>query len=390
MTLRIVKLDTESPSDVNRFVQLSFDLYRDCPQAVPPLVDDLKLQLNRRKYPYYEHSDADFFLAERAGRPVGRIAVLDNRHYNAHWNSRTAFFSLFEAENDPAAAQALFKAIEEWAKARGLAKMVGAKGFLQGDGIGVLVEGFEHHPAVGIPYNHAYYAALIEGAGYGRQRDFMSAYLPGSTRLPERILNIAEKMKARRGFTIKTFASKSELRAWIPCIVQMYNDTFIQNWEYNPITEREGKIIGERLLQIAEPKLIKLVMKGDEIAGFLFGFPDISEGIRRAKGRMWPFGWFWLLREFKRTRWINLNGAGILAPYRGLGVNAILYAEMEKTIRAGNFEHADLVQMEEQVLTLDDSRTMGGQIYKKHRIYEKDLTSTTNGENNESVSVAGL
>ena len=112
---------------------------------------------------------------------------------------------------------------------------------------------------------------------------------------------------------------------------------FVGNWEFNPITEREGKVIGDRLLQIADPKLIKLVMKGDTIAGFLFGFPDISDGIRRANGRLWPLGWFWLLREFGRTKWINLNGAGILAPYRGLGVNAILYVEMQKTIASGNF-----------------------------------------------------
>jgi len=374
MTLPITKLNTESRRDVDRFIDLPFRLYRNCPQWVPPLVDDVRLQLNRRKYPFYEHSDADFFLAERGGRVVGRIAVLENRHYNAHWHSQTAFFYLFDAENDPEAAQALFGTIEEWARARGLTKVVGAKGFLQGDGIGVLVQGFEHHPAVGIPYNYEYYGPLIEGAGYTRQRDFYSAYLPGTAQLPPRLLEIAEKMKARRGFSIKTFASKAELRAWIPRIVQTYNDTFTQNWEFNPITEREGKVIGERLLAIADPKLIKLVMKGDEIVGFLFGFPDISEGIRRANGRLWPFGWFWLLREFKRTKWINLNGAGILAPYRGLGVNAILYAEMEKTLRDGHFDHADLVQMEESVLTLNDTRTMGGQIYKTHRIYEKMLT----------------
>jgi hypothetical protein len=336
-------------------------------------VSDLRLQLDRRRYPFYEHSDADFFLAERDGRVVGRIAVLENRHYNAHWHSKTAFFNLFEAENDPEAAQALFATIEKWAKARGLTKMVGAKGFLQGDGIGILVEGFEHHPAVGIPYNYPYYATLIEAAGYRRQRDFLSAYLSGDTRLPERVHLIAQKMREKRGFTIKTFTSKRELRHWIPRIVKTYNDTFTENWEFNPITEREGKVIGERLLQIADPKLIKLVMKGDEIAGFLFGFPDISEGIRRAQGRLWPFGWFWILRDFRRTKWINLNGAGILPAYRGLGVNAILYVEMEKTIRAGNFEHADLVQMEEHVLTVNDAQTMGAKIYKRHRIYEKEL-----------------
>jgi hypothetical protein len=373
MSVQIELLDTRSRRDVQRFIDLPFRLYRDCPQWVPPLLDDLQLQLNRERYPYYQHSDADFFLATRAGQVAGRIAVLENRHYNAHWNSRTAFFYLFDAEDDPEAAAALFGAIEAWAGARGLTKIVGAKGFLQGDGLGVLVEGFEHSPAVGIPYNHAYYGTLIEQAGYLRQRDFMSAYLPGNVRLPERVHEIADKMKARRGFSIKTFASKSELRRWVPRIVQTYNDTFIHNWEFNPVTDAEAQVIGDRLLQIADPKLIKLVMKGDAIAGFLFGFPDISEGIRRARGRIWPIGWFWLLREFGRTRWLDLNGAGILAPYRGLGVNAILYSEMEKTIRSGQFEHADIVQIEESVLTLDDALRMGAQIYKKHRIYEKSL-----------------
>ncbi len=373
MPLRVSKINTESRRDVNRFIGFPFALYRDCPQWVPPLVDDVRLQLNRRAYPFYEHSDADFFIAERNGRTVGRIAVLENRRYNAHWNSRTAFFYLFDAENDPEAAGALFETIEAWARERGLSKMVGAKGFLQGDGIGILVEGFEHRPAVGIPYNHEYYGRLIEEAGYSRQRDFVSAYLPGTMELPPKVREIAEKMKQRRGFSVKTFRDKAELRSWVGRIVQTYNETFIENWEFNPITEREGKVIGERLLQIADPRLIKLVMKGDTIAGFLFGFPDISEGIRRAGGRLWPFGWYWILREFRRTRWLNLNGAGILAPYRGLGVNAILYAEMEQTIRSGQFEHVDIVQIEESVLTLDDALRMGARVYKRHRIYEKAL-----------------
>ncbi len=373
MSLEIRKIDTSSRGDVRRFIELPWAIYRGCEQWVPPLVDDVKTMMNRRSYPFYQHSDADFFLAERDGRAVGRIAVLENRHYNEHWSSHTAFFYLFDAFDDAEAASGLFAAIEAWAGRRGLNKIVGAKGFLQGDGIGVLVEGFEHHPAVGIPYNHEYYGPLIEAAGYQRQRDFMSAYLPGNATLPPRLHQIAEKMMERRGFTIKTFESKKELTAWIPAIVDVYNQTFLENWEFNPITEAEGKVIGERLLSIADPKLIKLVMKGDAIAGFLFGFPDISEGIRRANGRIWPFGWFWLLRDMKRTRWINLNGAGILAPYRGLGVNAILYVEMEKTIGSGSFEHADLVQMEEHVLTLEDTKTMGGQIYKRHRIYEKQL-----------------
>jgi hypothetical protein len=373
MSLQIELIDTKSQRDLRRFIELPFRLYKDSPQWVPPLLDDLRLQLNRERYPFYQHSDADFFTATRSGEVVGRIAALENRHYNAHWNSQTAFFYLFETKDDPEAGAALFETVEKWARARGLTKVVGAKGFLQGDGIGVLIEGFEYRPAVGIPYNHEYYGALIEQAGYQRQRDFVSLYLQGSLQLPARIHEIADKMKARRGFSIKTFKNKAELREWVPSIVQTYNDTFIDNWEFNPVTDAEARVIGDRLIQIADPRLIKLVMKGDEIAGFLFGFPDISEGICRSGGRLWPFGWFWLLREFGRTRWLNLNGAGILAPYRGLGVNAILYSEMDRTIRSGQFEHVDIVQIEESVLTLEDALRMGARIYKKHRIYEKSL-----------------
>jgi hypothetical protein len=373
MPLNITTVDTSSRRDVDHFITLPWAIYKDTPQWVPPLVDDTKLMLDRKRYPFYQHSDAAFYLAERDGKPVGRIAVLDNRHYNEYWKSATAFFYLFDSFNDPEASAALFTQIEKWAKGRGLNKIIGAKGFLQGDGLGVLVEGFEHHPAVGIPYNHAYYGSLIEAAGYQTQRDFLSAYLPGDTVLPERVHQIADKMMVRRGFTIKTFNDKKELLKWIPRIVQTYNETFLENWEFNPVTEAEAKVVGDRLLQIANPKLIKLVMKGDDVAGFLFGFPDISDGIRRANGRLWPFGWIYLLRDMKQTKWINLNGAGILAPYRGLGVNAILYVEMEKTMHSGGFAHADLVQMEEHVLTIEDTKTMGGKIYKKHRIYEKNI-----------------
>lgn len=337
------------------------------------MVGDTRLMLDRRRNPFYQHSDAAFFAAERDGRHVGQVAVLENKHYNSHWQAKTANFYLFDCEDDSEAAIGLFGAAEAWARSRGLDKMIGSKGFLQGDGLGVLVEGFEHHPAIGIPYNHRYYGRLIEAAGYTRQRDFASLYLGGGQSIPPRLFEIADKMKSRRGFSIKTFATKADLKAWVPRIVQTYNETFERNWEFNPVTEAEAKVIGDRLLQVGEPHLIKLVMKGDAIAGFLFGFPDLSDGIRRARGRMLPLGWIWILREFKRTRWLNLMGAGILAPYRGLGVNAILYAEMVRTLADRRFDHVDIVQIEESVLTLDDALRLGARVYKKHRIYEKAL-----------------
>ncbi len=373
MTLLVREIDTANRRDAGRFINFPFDLYRDSEHWVPALMGDAWMQLDRRRNPYYEHSDAAFFLAERDGNVVGRIAVLDNRHYNEHWRSNTAFFNLFDVENDLSVAESLFSAAEAWARGRGLKKVVGAKGFLQGDGIGILVKGFDRRPAMGIPYNYEYYGGLIESCGYSRQRDFISAYMPATIQLPPRLKEIAERMAERRGFTIRRFANKAELRAAVPAIVKLYNDTFVDNWEFNPVTEAEAKVIGDRFLQIADPRYIKLVMKGDQIAGFLFGFTNISDGLRKAKGRLWPFGWFWILRDLRNSKYLDLNGAGILEQYRGLGINAILYNEMEKTIREGRFHHTDLTQMEESVLTLNDTVKMGGELYKTHRIYEKAL-----------------
>ena len=370
--MQIRKLDTTRAQDTRQFINFPFGVYRDCPQWVPPILPEIQLVLNRRKHPFYRHSDAEFFVAESGGQTVGRIVVMDNRNYNKHHGRKDAFFYYFDAVEDDAAARALFDAALDWSRRRGLERLIGPKGFLQGDGLGLLVEGFEHRPAVGIPYNHSYYDALVTGSGFEKETDFLSGYLPGDYDLPARFFDIAERVKERRGFWIKSFTSDKEMRQWVPRIGRVYNATFSDNWEYCPVTEEELAAIGERLISIADPRLIKLVMKEDEIVGFVFGFPDISAAIQKTKGRVWPLGWIYLLREFKRTDWINFNGTGLLAEHRGLGANAVLYTELAKSVRQFHFKHADVVQVEERnTKSLGDMAAIGVQWYKRHRIYRR-------------------
>jgi hypothetical protein len=370
--MQVRKLDTERAQDVRQFINFSFDLYRECPQWVPPILPEIKLVLNRKKHPFYRHSAAEFFVAESEGQTLGRIVVMDNRNYNNYHRRKDAFFYYFDVVDDMDVARALFNAVCDWVRSRGLERVIGPKGFLQGDGMGLLVEGFEHRPAIGIPYNHPYYDTLVTGSGFEKETDFVSGYLPGDYELPPRFYDIAEKVKARRGFWIKSFTSEKGLRQWVSRIGKVYNATFTDNWEYCPITDEEMAIIGERLIAIADPRLIKLVMKGDEIVGFVFGFPDISAAIQRTKGRIWPFGWIDLMREFKRTEWVNFNGTGLLAGYRGVGANAVLYTELAKSVRDFHFKHADLVQVEERnTKSLGDMEAIGVKWYKRHRIYRR-------------------
>jgi hypothetical protein len=341
---------------------------------VPPVLPEIRLILNRDKHPFYRHSSADFFVVESGGQTLGRIAVMDNRNYNEYHGRKDSFFYFFECVEDVDVARAVFNAAFDWARSRGLDRILGSKGFLQGDGMGILVKGFEHRPAMGIPYNHSYYEAMVRDSGFEKETDFLSGYLRGDHQLPQRFYAIAEKVKERRGFWIKSFTSRREMRGWVRRAGRLYNQTFVDNWEYCPLTDEEMDVVADRLLSISDPRLMKVVMKGEEIAGFVFAFPDISAAIQKTKGRIWPIGWFHLLREFKRTNWVNLNGLGLLPEHRGVGANAVLYTELARSVYDYGFEHADVVQIEERNdKSLGEMAALGVEWYKRHRIYWRAL-----------------
>ncbi|RQW09072.1 hypothetical protein EH222_04695 [candidate division KSB1 bacterium] len=370
----IRKLDTNRPVDVDKFIRVSFDLYAHSPLWVSPFISDMRLVMNRDKHPFYDHSDADFFIAEKDGEAVGRLAILEKRQYNDYHHEKTAFFYYFDAADDPEVAAALFDSAAAWARERGLTKIVGPLGFTQGDSIGVLVEGHDLRPALGQAYNYDYYDRLLLNAGFVKKTDFYSGYLRGDHQLPQRFFDIADKVGKSRGFWIKSFKSKHELRRWVGRIQELYNAAFANNLGYSPLSLREAQIVAKRLLAISTPRLIKLVMKESEIIGFLFAFVDITDGLRQANGRMWPVGWLHILRDFKKSEWVNFNGAGLLPGHRGVGANAVLYAEMARTIKEYGFAHADVVQVEEEnVKSMGDMSAIGVRWYKKHRVYENEL-----------------
>ena len=372
--MKIRQVDTGRRRDVRQFVSFPFDLYRTCPQWVPPLVSDEMRALNRDKHPFYRHAAADFFLAESEGQPLGRLAVMDHRHYNEHLGTQRAFFGLFEAVEDREVARGLFEAAFHWARARGLNHLRGTQKLGSAEPAGVLVEGFEHRPALGMPYNYAYYDALIADSGFEKEGDSLSGYLSGDYRLPERFLRIAEQIKERRGLWVKTFRSKAELRRWVPRVVPVLLQSFAEFEDQVPPTDDEVAQFRDTVLAIARPSLIKLVMKDDEVVGFLFAYPDISAALQKTRGRLWPLGWMHLLVEQRRTPWVNINGMGVLPAYQGRGAVLLLYTELAKTIKSCGFEHADIVAVGENNLkSRSEMEGIGVRWYKRHRTYRRAL-----------------
>jgi hypothetical protein len=373
--MKIIRIDERDGRQVREFLRLPFDLYRNNPQWVPPLESDARGMLDRRKHPFYRHSDAAFFLArDSSGRAVGRIAVLDHRPYNEYNRERTAFFYLWECADDGEASRGLFAAAFAWARSRGLDRIFGPKGFSTLDGMGLLVEGFEHRPALGIPYNLPYYQRLAEEAGFQPAGDVVSGHLGADARLPEKILAVAALVEKRRGLRVKNFSSRGELRRFVPHLKELYNRSLGGTSGNAPIDDEDARTMANQILWFADPRLIKLIRKDEEIVGFLFAYPDISEALQRTGGRLWPFGWVTILREFRRTRWVNINGAGIDARYRGLGGTALLFREMGRSLEAGRFRHADIVQIGVDNDKMQrELRDLGVDFYKRHRMYAKDL-----------------
>ena len=368
--MHILQIALTDRRQVQQFLKLPFQIYRHIPQWVPPLDFEARRMLSPR-HPFYRHSQAAFFLAlDGAGEPVGRLAVLENRNYNAFNQSQTAFFYLFECQEDSRAAQELFAAGCEWARRQGLKQILGPKGFTALDGMGLLVKGFEHRPAFGIPYNPAYYPALIEAAGFSPQGEIVSGLLSTSHPFPEKIHQLAARVQQRRGLHVARFNTRRHLRALVPRLQALYNGALGGTSGNVPLTDDEAQAMADQLLWFADPRLIKIVMKEAEPVGFLFAYPDISAAVQRCGGRLWPFGWADMLLEMRRTKWVNINGAGMIEGYRGLGGTALLFSEMYRSVVEGGFEQADLVQIGvENDRMQRELRDLGIDFYKTHRLY---------------------
>ena len=372
--LEINKLNWARRQDIREFVIFPFRLYRDCPQWVPPLVGSILDDLNPDKHPFFKHSEAQLFLARNQARVLGRLAVMENRRFNQFRGEKTAFFGFYDVIEDLEVSQALFQAAFDWSRERGLNRIVGPRGLIGSDSSGVLVEGFDFRAAMGLPYNYPYYGQFIQEAGFQKDTDHLSGYARGDQILPERLHRIARRIQQRRGFEVIHFTSKEEMKSWVPRVREVHRQAFEGSHSFYPPTEEEMDSIANTIISVADPGLIKLIQKDGQLIGFIFAYPDITAGIQRARGRIWPLGWLHLLQERRRTDWVNINGVGVLPAYQGMGVNAILYTEIKKSVEEYGFEHIEVVQVNEvNFESRSDMETMEVKWYKKHRSYQRDL-----------------
>ncbi|MEM7336223.1 MAG: AMP-binding protein [Chloroflexota bacterium] len=374
--IKVIPVSFDDKSLIDAFISFPFTLYDQTPQWTPLLNLDAKSYFDRQGFPFYEHSEAAFFLARKNGRFVGRIAVLHHVPFNEHHNKNQAQFYFFDCINDEAAAHALLDSAADWAVDKGLDSLVGPKGFGLVDGYGLLIDGFDHGQTMAFTeYNLPYYASFMKSANFKKEIDFISYQIDGETfQLPNWIHGYAERINEQGEYRIRQPRSIVELFKAGREIVTVYNEGFSKNWEYYPLSEAEIKQVIENLIPAAVPKLLKMLYHKEQLVGLLFAVPDLSDVLKKSNGRINLPTILRLLSAKRKVEKVVLVGMSVQDHLHHAGLNALMISEIEKTLRNSSVRHVELINVAETAVHMrDDLETLGLRPFKTHRVYKKRL-----------------
>jgi hypothetical protein len=371
-----------SRSELKRFVKVPFRLHRESPQWVPPLIFERMQFLDRKKNPWFEHGEAEYFIAERDGEPVGRITSHVDSRWDRFQGGKDAMFGFFEAEEDPEVVRGLFDAAAEWAVARGRERLLGPMDFTTNDEIGILIEGFERRPMILEPWHPPYYQRLIEAEGFGKAMDVLMwelrmGELKEGERVDPSIHEAAEKALRDEGITIRNMR-KREMAAEVRRFMDVYNEAWGDNWGFVPITDAEVEFQAKNLKQVLDEEWTFMAEKDGEVVGAALTLPDINRVLAGLNGRLLPFGWAKFLLGRRKIDRLRVFALGVKHDYRHTGVAAGLYLEHIKLAAL-----PDKIHWGEMGWILETNKPMnramegmGGKVVKKYRLYERSLAGS--------------
>jgi GNAT superfamily N-acetyltransferase len=381
LTIRPVRTRRE----LKRFVKVPFRLHRESEQWVPPLVFERMQFLNRKKNPWFEHGEAEYFLAERDGEPVGRITAHVDSRWDSYQGGNDAMFGFFETAEDPEVARALFAAATEWAAERGRERILGPMDFTTNDEIGILIEGFERQPMILEPWHPPYYQRLIEAEGFTKAMDVLMwelrmGELKEGEKFDPSIHEAAEKALHDEGITIRNMRRR-EMAAEVRRFMDVYNEAWGDNWGFVPITDAEVEFQAKNLKQVLDEEWTFMAEKDGEVVGAALTLPDVNQVLAKLDGRLLPLGWAKFLLGRRRIDRLRVFALGVKHDYRHTGVAAGLYLEHIKMAA-----QPDKIHWGEMGWILETNKPMnramegmGGKIVKKYRLYERTLAGTDPG-----------
>ena len=365
--------------ELKQFIQFFYDLYRDYDKAVPYLFFDEMATLQRDKNPSFECCEADYFIAYKDGKPVGRVAAIINRRANEQWKVQQVRFGWFDFIDDKEVSTALLDTVAQWGRERGMTEMAGPLGFIDTDREGLLVEGFDELATMYINYNYPYYVEHIDHYG-GFEKD--NDYVEIKIKVPQddnfKFHKIAEIVKQRYGLRVHKF-TRSELLSggYGRKVFELLNLTYKDLYGFSQLSEQQVDKLVNDYIKIADLNLVTAVMDGDEMIGFGVTFPSFSRALQKTRdGRLFPFGWWHCLRalKFHKAECLDLMLIGILPEYQQKGANALLFYDLIHQVQRYGFVWADAMpMMERNEKVLAQWQYLDSHIHRRHRCFRKNL-----------------
>jgi GNAT superfamily N-acetyltransferase len=375
MTLSISPV--RSTSDLTGFIRMVWPIYRNDPNWVPPLIADRKKLLDRKKNPFYRHADMELFLARRNGEVVGRIAAIINQNHNQVHHDHVGFFGFFESIDDQQVANLLFAAAEAWLAERGMTAMRGPMNPSINDEIGLLVEGFDDPPQILMTYNPPYYSRLIEQAGFAREKDLYAYRLGAEKFLGPKLERVQQRARVRNRVTIRgvNFSPREAFQRDVNSLKEIYNAAWEQNWGAVRMTDAEFDFLAADLKQVAEKDLAIIAEIDGKPIGLAIALPDINQILIGNRGGGLLKAVFGLLFQKKRITRGRILVLGVVPGMRGHGIDAVLYYEIgTRMVRGHGYTEGEASWvLEDNVMMNRAAEMMNGEIYKRYRIYQKEI-----------------
>ncbi|MGA9405776.1 MAG: hypothetical protein WBW71_01460 [Bacteroidota bacterium] len=366
-------LPVRSKSDEKRFIRFLWDIYANDPLWVPPLMMDRKKLIDKKKNPFYAHSDMELFLAERNGKVVGRIGAIVNHNHNKEHNENIGFFGFYESINDQAVANALFDAARKYLQSKGVTAMRGPANPSVNDEYGLLVEGFDRSPVVLMTYNPPYYGTLFEKYGFKKLKDLYAYLLDQDTVYSERFVRFNEIVKQREGLTFRSVDMK-HFKEEVDRIKVMYNKAWSKNWGAVPMSDAEFDALAADLKPVVVPELIIIAEAKGQPIGFALSLPDINVPLKYNKNGGLLSGLYYLYTKKKLITLVRIIVLGVIPEQQRTGAAGVLFYETAARAKKLGYKYGEASWvLEDNVMMNRAAEMMNGKRYKTYRIYEMEI-----------------
>lgn len=364
-------------SDRLSFIKLPWEIYKNNKFWVPPLLFDVKKNLDPKKNPFFQHAEVELFLAEDKGKLVGRIAAIKNDAHNNFHKDKTGFFGFYETIDDEEVSDLLLDTACGWLKEKGFDTVIGPVNPSTNDECGLLIDAFDSSPVLLMTYNPPHYQQKIESFGFEKARDLYSFFIASEVinneKMMAKLTRMSELIKNRYNITLKTIDMKN-MMSEVRKLEEIYNSAWEDNWGFVPLTPAEFDYMANSLKMIVDPDLIMFAEVDGKPAGFTLSLPDFNQVLKHLNGRLFPFGIFKLLYYKRKIDLLRTIIMGVKPEYQKKGIDSVFYLETIKNGNKNNYKGSEISWvLEDNHVMRQTAEKLGAKIYKTYRIYQKAI-----------------